>query len=70
MYDNIYYCRNAENTCPKKDTCLRYLDATDQPVATLFKQACTESNQYQLFIKKEEEVNDGNTADNTEQSSN
>lgn len=54
----------------KKDECLRYIDATDQPAATLFKQACTESNQYQLFIKKEEEVNDGNTADRTAESSN
>lgn len=67
MFDNIYYCKNENNSCPKKDECLRYIDAVDQPAATLFKQACTESNQYQLFIKKEEEVKDGTTADNTEE---
>ena len=69
MYDNIYYCRNAENTCPKKNTCLRYLDATDQPVATLFKCSCTDKNNYQVYILKEQEKENAET-DNTEQSSN
>ena len=70
MFDNIYYCRNENNTCSKKDECLRYTDAANQPVATLFKQACTETNQYQLFIKKEEETNNGSAEDGTEESSN
>lgn len=29
MFDNIYYCKNENNTCLKKDECLRYIDATD-----------------------------------------
>ena len=70
MFDNIYYCKNENNTCSKKDECLRYINANNQPSATLFKQACTVSNQYQLFIQKENEVNnEDTTADNTEESS-
>ena len=69
MFDNIYYCKNENNTCLKKDKCLRYTHAANQPAATLYKRACTENNQYQLFIKKEEEVNDENTADRTAESS-
>ena len=70
MFDNIYYCKNENNICLKKDKCLRYIDAVDQPAATLYKRACTEDNQYQLFIRKEREANDGETtADNTEESS-
>lgn len=53
----------------KEDTCLRYLDATNQPVATLFKCSCTDKNNYQLYILKEQEKENAET-DNTEQSSN
>jgi hypothetical protein len=56
MYDNIYYCRNANNTCEKRDTCLRYLNAADNPTATLFKCACTSNNQYLLYINKSKET--------------
>ena len=61
MYDHIYYCKNDGNTCEKKDTCLRYLNAVDNPTATLFKRACTLSNKYLLYINKtkETEVKDG-----------
>lgn len=52
---NIYYCTQENNTCLKKDNCKRYVEANDKPNATLFKVACTEDNNYILFIKAETE---------------
>lgn len=71
MYDNIYYCRNAENTCSKKDSCLRYLDAKNNPVSTLFKYACTEKNNYVLYIHKDVEIKaaEGENANGSENNS-
>ena len=54
MLDAIYYCTNNNNTCQKKETCKRYLDVDGKNHATLFKMACTENNNYILYIKKEE----------------
>ena len=59
MYDNIYYCRNDDNTCEKKDTCLRYLNAADHPAATLFKASCTLNNEYLLYINKDKIIKKG-----------
>lgn len=66
MYDNIYYCRNAGNTCSKKDTCLRYLDEKDNPVSTLFEYACTEKNNFVLYIHKDTEEIKGEEANVSE----
>lgn len=53
----LYYCTNENNTCPKNDECKRFLKASENSecVATLFNVACTETNGYVLFMKKESE---------------
>lgn len=57
MSDLIYYCTNENNTCPKKDSCKRYLEMASHPDTntTLFKIACTKDNEYVLYIEKEEQ---------------
>ena len=63
MPDLIYYCRQEENTCPRKEECRRYMECTqDKSQATLFKVSCTENNNYVLFIqhKQEENINEQN----------
>ena len=52
----IYYmcCTIENNNCPKKEECKRYLNAKDNSCMTLFKYACTEENDYLLFMKQEE----------------
>lgn len=60
MSDAIYYCTNKNNTCQKKESCKRYLDVDGKNHATLYKMACTESNNYILYIKyemKEDDIN-------------
>ena len=51
---NIYYCTNENNICPKKETCKRYVEVEGKNHATLFKVACTEDNNYVLFMKYKE----------------
>lgn len=55
---SIYYCVNENNKCEKKETCRRYLHVSDNNAATLFKNACTENNNYLLYIK--ETINEQN----------
>lgn len=55
MDNNLYFCTTEDNTCPKKDECKRYLQASDNRKTTLFKESCTENNGYVLFIKNAEE---------------
>ena len=51
----LYYCCTQENNdCPNKEKCMRYLSAESAPHATLFKYACTEENNYLLFMPKED----------------
>lgn len=51
----LYYCcTQTNNDCPNKEKCMRYLNAESAPHATLFKYACTEENNYMLFIPKED----------------
>ena len=50
---SIYYCTAKNNTCIKKDKCKRYVDAKGKNNATLFKFACTENNNYLLFMDKD-----------------
>lgn len=58
MPDLIYYCKQENNTCNKKEECKRYMECTaDKPQATLFKVSCTEDNNYLLFMKHQEEIN-------------
>ena len=64
MSDAIYYCTNKNNTCQKKESCKRYLDVDGKNHATLFKIACTENNNYILYIKKE-----GDNSDRQDQNS-
>ena len=50
----LYYCcTQNNNNCPNKESCMRYLHADSEPHAKLFKYACTEDNNYQLYIAKE-----------------
>lgn len=51
----IYYmcCTIENNNCPKKEECKRYLNAKDNSCMTLFKYACTEENDYLLFMRQE-----------------
>lgn len=55
MSDSIYYCTNENNNCSKKEECKRYLDVDGKNHATLFKRACTENNNYVLFIRAAKE---------------
>ena len=44
------------NDCTKKEECKRYVQSSeDRNKATLFKAACAEENNYQLFIKYKKE---------------
>lgn len=56
----LYYCTKENNTCKKKDTCERYINKENDVAATLFKNACTENNNYLLFIQKETEDKNNN----------
>lgn len=53
---SLYYCTNENNTCTKREECKRYSNNNeDNCHTTLFKEMCTESNNYILFINKQEE---------------
>ena len=59
MSNLIYYCTQENNTCPKKETCKRYMNAEGKNHTTLFKVACTENNNYVLFMEyKEKEISE------------
>lgn len=58
MADSIYYCVKENNDCIKKDTCKRYIESEDKDKTTLFKMACTENNDYVLFIQYEKKESD------------
>lgn len=52
MSDLIYFCVQDGNDCKKKEKCKKYIQSSDaKNKATLFKAACSEDNDYQLFIK-------------------
>ncbi len=57
---HLYSCSRLNNKCTKKDTCERYIDTNEQSAATLFKFACTELNNYILYVKREENNNETN----------
>lgn len=67
----LYYCCTQEdNDCPNKETCMRYLNAESEPHATLFKYACTEDNNYHLYMKqesKDEDIINNNKENNNEE---
>ena len=54
----IYYmcCTIENNNCPKKEECKRYLNAKDNSCMTLFKYACTEENNYHLFMEQDDNI--------------
>lgn len=52
MPDPIYYCTKENNDCQKRNECERYLNSDSHTnKTTLFKSACTDSNNKILFIK-------------------
>ena len=57
----LYFCTQENNTCPKKESCKRYINTENEVHTTLFNTACTNKNNYVLFIQtenKEETNND------------
>lgn len=49
---NIIYCQNVEhNKCKKKESCKRYLQSNSNSLS-LFKEACNQTNNYQLYIQE------------------
>lgn len=58
---SLYYCTNENNTCPKKDECERFIDAEENCNTTLYKESCTEQNNYILFIKNEQKESENNS---------
>lgn len=55
MPDLIYYCTKENNICPQRNDCERYLNSDSHTnKTTLFKTACTDSNNRILFIKAEQ----------------
>lgn len=50
----MYGCIVDNNPCVNKDTCIR---CTIPDSAKLWKVVCNESNNYLLYVKKEEEEN-------------
>lgn len=60
MSDKIYYCTQENNNCPKKEECKRYMESNNEKChATLFKVACTEDNNYVLYMRHEEIKEEG-----------
>ena len=59
MNDKIYYCTQENNDCPRKEECKRFMEAENQDTATLFKMACTEDNNYVLFMNYDENIEKG-----------
>lgn len=57
-------CTQEDNECPKRKECRRYLNANEGTSLPLFKYACTEENDYHLFMKKEEDSIDNETKEN------
>lgn len=67
MLDTIYYCTKENNDCSRRNECERYLNSDSHTnKTTLFKSACTDSNNRILFIKAEQI--DAPTNNNTKES--
>ena len=49
---DITFCAGELVDCPKKESCYRYKEVD---MATLYKAACCEVNDFQLFIKDKED---------------
>ncbi len=47
-------CKRGGNNCPKREECRRYINADIGVAWNLFKYMCTENDDYQLFMEKEE----------------
>jgi len=47
-------CKRSGNNCPKKEECRRYINADIGVAWNLFKYMCTENDNYQLYMEREE----------------
>ena len=47
-------CTQGGNDCPRKEECRRYETAKTDVSWSLFKYACTDENDYQLFMERED----------------
>lgn len=56
MSDKIYYCTKEDNYCPRREECKRFMKSENQCTTTLFKVMCTEDNNYVLYMKYEENL--------------
>lgn len=57
--NHIYYCSKNNNTCPKKDSCYRYVHCNENMnQSSLYKSSCTIDNNYILHIKCTNEIQD------------
>lgn len=64
----FYYCCTQENNnCSNKESCMRYLNAESEPHTTLYKYACTEENNYHLYMKKESTKNEDDNIENNKE---
>ena len=62
----VYYCRQENNTCPKREQCERFVNADKTENKTsLFKVACTEHNDFILFMQYQPEEEETNEQDTT-----
>ena len=55
MIAPLYGCRELGNECELRNSCIRY---AEEPSARLWAMACNEENQYLLYIKKPEKLED------------
>lgn len=62
-----YCCTHDNNDCINKENCMRYLSAESEPHTTLYKYACTEDNNYLLYINKEENKTNDTEENNNEE---
>lgn len=54
MFVFLDCCTHTNNSCPKKETCERYLNANENNSTDLFNRACTRKNNYSLYEESEE----------------
>ena len=59
-------CKRGGNNCPKREECRRYINADIGVAWNLFKYMCTENDNYQLFMEREETTESSESAETTE----
>ncbi len=60
-------CTQEDNECPKQEECRRYLNAKEGTSWALFKHMCSDENDYQLFMEKENTKNEDDNIKNNKE---